>query len=180
MKDSRIILFETEAAKVLDFLHSEFSRLQTGRANALMVEHIEVEAYGQKQQLRAVASVSVENATTITVQPWDKAIMGDVERALTLGDFGCSPVNDGVCIRLVLPPMTEERRKSLVKTVHQLTEEAKISVRHNRHEAKSAIEKDPDENLRNSLLSELQKAVDSANHALEESMKAKEHEVMTI
>src|SRR5438874_855546 len=129
MADARISTFLQDADKVLAHLHAEFSKLQTGRANASLVEHIDVDAYGQKMQLKAVASISVQDARTIVIQPWDKSVMGAIEKAIQSSNIGINPVNDGVVIRLSLPSMTEERRLQLVKLVQKLSEESRISLR---------------------------------------------------
>lgn len=178
--DPRISTFNNEAAKVQDYLKKEYSRLQTGRANAAVVEHTTVTAYGQKQELRAVAGISVPDARTIVVQPWDNGILNQVEVALNELDLGCSPMNDGNVLRLNLPPMTEERRTSLVKVVHKLAEEARISVRQQRQEANDSIKEEKDEDLRYTLLEQLDKAVKTANDEIEAIMKQKETEIMTV
>tara|TARA_Y100000310_G_scaffold295896_1_gene327666 strand:+ start:847 stop:1422 length:576 start_codon:yes stop_codon:yes gene_type:complete len=179
--DKRIEIFNTEAEKVLAYLHSEFAKLQTGRANAALVENVVVEAYGQNQPLKAVAGVSVQDAKTIVVQPWDAGTLAAVETALTKADLGVSPVNDGSVIRLNLPPMTEERRSQLVKIVHQLAEEGRISIRQQRQSAHDDIkDNEKDEDVRYTLLEELEKAVKAANEKIDESKKAKEEEVMTV
>lgn len=176
-----IAVFEAEAEKVLDYLHKEFSKLQTGRANASLIEHVEVEAYGQKQPLKAVAGITIEDAKTILVQPWDKSIFQDVDKALQEAELGTSPSNDGVVIRIVLPPMTEERREQMKKIVHQLAEEARISIRQQRQTLHSRIkEEEKDEDVRETLLEKLENAVKSANEIIEDSMKKKEEEVMTV
>jgi len=180
MSDSDISNFKTEADKVVAYLHSEFAKLQTGRANAALLEHIQVEAYGTKQTLQSLAGITVEDARSIVVQPWDKGSLADIEKALTLADLGTSPVNDGNVIRINLPPMTEERRETLKKHVGKLAEEAKISVRHHRHEAQESIKKETDEDVRNTELDNLQKAVDAANAEIEGTAKKKEEEVMTV
>lgn len=180
MTDPRLETFIAEVKKVHDYLHMEFAKLQTGRASALLVEGIEVEAYGQTQPLKAVAGITIEDARTIKVQPWDKGVYGDVETALTKADLGTAPQGDGSVLRIILPPMTEETRKTIAKRVHELAEESKISVRHLRHEAKSEIEKETDEDVRDTLLGELDKENDKANKEIEESMKKKEEEVMTV
>lgn len=179
--DTRIETFKIETEKVLQYLHSEFAKLQTGRANAALIENVKVEAYGQTQDLKAVAGITVQDAKTIVVQPWDKGTMQAIETALTKADLGSSPVNDGSVIRLNLPPMTEERRIQLTKVVHQLGEEARISIRQQRgavHDDIKSTEKDED--LKFTLLDELEKAVKAANEKVEESVKAKEKEVMTV
>lgn len=178
--DPRIASFLAEADKVIAFLHSEYSKVQTGRASATIIEHVEVEAYGVKQPLKAVAGIAIEDARTIMVQPWDRSIIAAVERAIVKADLGTNPVNDGSGIRIVLPPMTEERRASLKKHVHQLAEEARISIRHNRQTAQEIIKKEADEDVRFSLLEELESSVKKSNETIEKIMKEKEHEVMTV
>jgi ribosome recycling factor len=181
MSDSRIASFEKEVEKVLHHLHSEYAKLQTGRANAALIEHATVDAYGQRQELRSVAGISVPDARTIVVQPWDMAIIGDIEKALTELDLGSSPVNDGTVVRINLPPMTEDRRKDMVKVVHQMAEECRISIRQQRQSVHDAIKNDEkDEDVRYTLLEELDKAVKTANDQVEETMKKKEEEVMTV
>jgi len=181
MADSRIENFNLEVEKILSHLHSEFSKLQTGRANASLLENVEVEAYGQKQPLKSVAGITVEDARSLVVQPWDRSIMGNVEKALTKADLGTSPVNDGSVIRINLPQMTEERRAQMKKIVHQLAEEARISIRQQRQDVNDAIkDEEKDEDARYTLLEELEKAVKTANEKVEESMKKKEEEVMTV
>lgn len=179
--DSRITTFNQEVEKVLHHLHTEYSKLQTGRASSALVDHAVVEAYGQKQPLREVAGISVTDARTIVIQPWDKSIMGNVEKAITILDIGTSPVNDGTVIRINLPPMTEDRRKDMVKIVHQIAEESRISIRQQRQTAHDGIkDEEKDEDLRYSLLEQLDKAVKAANEKVEESMDKKEEEVMTV
>lgn len=179
--DTRIESFNKQVEKVLEHLHSEYAKLQTGRANAALVEHVLVDAYGQKQELRAVAGVSVPDARTIVIQPWDRGILSQVEAALQELDLGTAPVNDGAVLRVNLPPMTEERRRDMVKIVHQLAEEARISIRQQRQAVHDAIkDEEKDEDRRFTLLEELDKVVKVANDRVEESREKKEEEVMTV
>lgn len=180
MADSRISSFHSDVEKLLQYLQMEFSKLQTGRANASLVEHIDVDAYGQKMNMKSVAGISVQDARTIVIQPWDRGVLQAVEKAIQQSDIGINPVNDGTVIRLNLPPMTEERRSQLVKIVQKLAEEARISIRQARQKAHDAIKADPNETLRNSLQNELQKEVDKANEKVDELRKKKEEEVMTV
>jgi len=181
MPDPKISAFNQETEKIVQFLHSEFAKLQTGRASAALIEDIEVDAYGQKQPLKAVAGITIEDARSFKVQPWDPSILKDVEKALQNADLGASPVNDGHVIRVNLPPMTEERREQLKKVVHRLAEEARISVRQQRQELNDKIkDEEKEEDRKYTLLEELNKAVKSANDKIEESMKNKEEEVMTV
>ncbi|MDA1209307.1 MAG: ribosome recycling factor [bacterium] len=181
MADQRIQSFIAQTAKTFEHLHSEYSRLQTGRANASVVEHVLVDAYGQKQEIRAVAGISVDDARTIVIQPWDKAILKEIDAALQVLDLGTSPTNDGNVIRIVLPPMTEERRIQMTKIVHQIAEEARISIRQQRQSVSDDVKKtETDEDVRYTLLEELDKETKIANEKIEVSMKKKEEEVMTV
>jgi len=180
MPDPRITLFQADVKKILDYLHAEFAKLQTGRANAALVEHVIVEAYGQKMMLQSVAGISVQDARTIVVQPWDKGVMKQVETALVMADLGTAPVNDGHVLRINLPPMTEERRQSLVKVVHKLAEEARVSLRQQRDKLREEIKREKDEDARYTLLEDLDKAAKEANERVEESRGRKEKEVMTV
>lgn len=166
--------------KVLQHLKGEFSKLQTGRANAALVEHVEVDAYGVRQQLRSIAGITVSDARTIVIQPWDRSVLQNIEKAITQIDLGSSPVNDGIVIRIILPPMTEERRSHLKKIVSTLAEEAKISVRKHRQEALDKIKVEKDEDVKETLQEALQKAVDEANAKISDAAKKKEEEVMKV
>jgi ribosome recycling factor len=180
MTDPRIASFDADAAKVLSFLQSEFGQLQTGRANASLIEHIEVEAYGQRMQMKAVGGISVQDAKTIVIQPWDRSVLQAIEKAIQQSSIGINPMNDGTVIRLTLPSMTEERREQLKKLVQKMAEEARISVRQARQKAQDAIKQDPNETLRGSLTNQLQKQVDIANEQIDELKKKKEEEVMKV
>lgn len=179
MIDPRIATFRTEADKVLAHLKTEYSKLQTGRANAALVEHIMIDAYGQKQDLRSLCGISVDQRS-IVIQPWDRSILGAVEKAIQLADLGASPVNDGVAVRITLPSMTEERRKHLQKVVNQLAEDARVSVRKHRQVAHDAIKPEKDEDVKETLNQELQKGVDEFNGRIAEMAKKKEEEVMKV
>lgn len=180
MIDLRLAPFHTEAEKIIHYLLAEFSKLQTGRANAALIEHIEVDAYGQKMQLRAVAGISVQDAKTIVIQPWDKSVLSLIEKAIAVSSIGVHPVNDGMVIRLNLPPMTEERRKDLQKIVHKLVEEARISLRQIRQKTLDGLKVEKDEDVRSTLEGTLQEEVDAMNTKIDECRKRKEEEIMKI
>ena len=173
---------KSDLQKTIDHLKSEYAKLQTGRASAAAVEEILVEAYGQRQPLKALASISVPEGRTLLVAPWDKSTISHVEKALQVADIGANPVNEGEQIRLVFPPMTEERRKELVKHVKTLEEEARISIRQQRHDHHSNSKKDPDrsEDEHRDFEAVLQKEVDKMNVAIDELAKKKEEDVMTV
>lgn len=172
--------FETSVVKILEHLHTEFSKLQTGRANASLIEHIIVEAYGQNMEMKAVASISVQDARSLVIQPWDKSVLASVEKAIQQANIGVNPVNDGIVIRLNFPPMTEERRKQITKIVGQLAEQSKISIRQERQKANDGIKLMTDEDEKERCLKDLQKHVDEANKKIEDSAHKKEQEVLTV
>lgn len=180
MTNPLIAGFQKDAERILQHLQVEFSKLQTGRANPAIVENVDVEAYGQRVQLKTVAGVSVQDARSIVIQPWDKSLLGAVEKALQIANVGANPVNDGLAIRLNLPPMTEERRKDLVKIVHKLGEEARISVRQVRQTAHDKIKEEKDEDVKRTAEGALQKEVDAANGKIDDLRKKKEEEIMKI
>ncbi len=180
MAHPAIATFQDHVKKTLDHLHQEFAKLQTGRANAAAVEGISVEAYGQRMELKAVASISVQDARSIVIQPWDKSVLGAIEKAIQMTELGVNPVNDGVVVRLNFPPMTEERRKHIVKVVGQLAEDAKIRVRKDRQVANDSIKTEADEDEKERAQKELQKLVDDANAKIVDAAAKKEKEVMTV
>lgn len=179
--DPRIAQFQQEVEKVLQFLHAEFAKLQTGRASAALVEGVIIDAYDQRQPLKAVAGIGIQDARTITVQPWDRSIMANVEKALQNADLGSNPVNDGTMIRITLPPMTQERRTQLTKVVQTLSEEGRITVRQKRQDLQDRIKtEEKDEDAKFTLLEQLQKEVESVNKQIDEIREKKEEEVMTV
>ena len=180
MDDARLAQFKVGCDAVLHHLQNEFSKLQTGRANAALVEHIEVEAYGQRQALKNVAGISVQDARSIVIQAWDHSIMQAVEKALQQANIGANPVNDGVAIRLNFAPMTEERRVQMKKVVSTLSEEARISIRKHRQETHDALKPEKDEDIRATLMEILQKQTDDANEAVAEAAKRKDEELMKV
>ncbi len=180
MTNPTLINFFDQSKKVLEHLHGEFSKLQTGRASAALVEHIMVESYGQRMEIRTMSSISIQDASSIVIQPWDKSALGSIEKAIQLANIGANPVNDGVVIRITLPPMTQERRTQLTKIVSQLAEECKIKIRQLRQEAHELVKENDDEDERERDQKELQKLVDDANKKIEESAEKKSKEVMSV
>ncbi|MFH0851847.1 MAG: ribosome recycling factor [Candidatus Peregrinibacteria bacterium] len=181
MPSPRVAAFSAETDKILRFLQTEFGKLQTGRASAALVDHLEVEAYGHRQPLKTLAGVTVQDARSLVIQPWDRSILADVERALQMANLGTSPVNDGQVLRINLPPMNEERRKELTKVVQKFSEEARITLRQHRQAVLDKIKaEEKDEDARFTQQDEIQKLVDKANLQIEELRKKKEQEVMTV
>lgn len=176
----------TEFAKTIEFLKKEFSSLQTGRASAALVEEIEVMSYGQRMALRHVANISVPGPQELFIDPWDKSILATVEKAIRdHPSLGLSPVNTGAAIRINIPPLNEERRKEIVKIVHQKAEHARVAVRQSRHIAHDDLKKrekngEMSEDDLKRFEKELQTKVDEANVKIEELTKHKETEVMKV
>ena len=121
--------------KSLASLDYEFNTVRAGRANPAILDTIKVDYYGTPSQLNAVASVSVPDARTIAIQPWDATLLKDIEKAILASDLGINQNNDGKVIRLNFPPLTEERRKELVKQIHKMAENGKVAVRNIRRDA---------------------------------------------
>lgn len=176
---------EAEFQKALAHLKAEFARLQIGRASPALVEDLKVEAYGSFQPLKSMASVSVPDPKTLQIQPWDRGVLSAIEKAIQAANLGLNPINDGRIIRLPMPPLTEERRRELVKVVHQMSEAAKISIRNARGTAHGAFKtmeegKEITEDDRRMAEKHLQEKVDAANKDVEETARKKEHDIMTI
>ncbi len=169
----------------IDHLHGEFSKIQTGRASAALVETLMVDSYGTKMPLKSLANITIPDAKTIAIQPWDRGQMASIEKAIRDSSLGLNPQNNGIAIHLNLPPLTEERRKELVKVLHKYAEEAKIAIRNCRHEALDQLkalekEKEIGEDQLEVAEKEVQKHVDGFNTQIEESAAKREKEVMTV
>ena len=169
----------------IDHLKSEYAKLQIGTANTALVEDLEVESYGSKMPLKATANIACPDPKTIKIEPWDKSLVGEIEKTVQAAKLGLNPQNMGEYILIPIPPMTEDRRKDLVKKVGELAENAKISIRNSRHEEMKHIKHRKDENeisedQQKDLESDLQELVDTANKDVEEIRKKKETDVMSI
>lgn len=176
---------QEEFSSAVEHLKSEYARMQLGRAMPSLIEDLHVEAYGTMQAMKAVASISVADARTLSIQPWDKSVMGAIEKAILAANLGLNPVNDGKLIRITLPALTEERRKDLAKLAHQMEEQAKISVRTARGTAHGAFKqleegKEITEDERRHSERTLQEKVDATNKEIEEMAKKKEQDIMTV
>jgi ribosome recycling factor len=177
--------YKEQFNKVIDFLKKELGGIKTGRASAALVENVEVEAYGSKMPLKGTASIAIPDAKTIYIEPWDKTLAKAIEKAISESGVGLNPVSDGKGLRIVLPQLTEERRKDLIKVMKEKLEEAKMGIRRVRDEVKSKIvaeEKDgkisEDEKYR--LQEELDKVSADFNEQIKKIGEEKEKEIMTI
>jgi len=166
-------------------LDKEFSKLRTGRATTALVDDIVVDYYGTPTPINQLASVSVPDPKTITIQPWDKGAFGSVEKAIQTSDLGLNPVNDGKIIRISIPPLTEERRKELVKVAKKYTEDCKIAIRNVRRDLNDSLkkmEKDKEisEDERKKGEADVQKLTDDHVKMSEDAVTAKEKEILEI
>src|SRR5690348_11906500 len=118
----------------VEALRRELGALRTGRASPSLVERLQVEYYGDAQPLQNIAAIHATDARTLTIQPWDRKTLGDIEKAILKSDLGLNPNNDGQIIRLIIPPLTEERRREMVKIVHKKVDEGKVAVRNCRRD----------------------------------------------
>jgi ribosome recycling factor len=133
---------ERKMARAVEAMERDFQGIRTGRASTSLVERLHVEYYGTSTPLNQLAGISVPEPHQIVIQPWDRGVLSAIEKAITRSDIGLTPNVDGMVVRLNIPPLTEERRKDLVKQVHKRMEEARIEIRNLRREAGDAIRKE--------------------------------------
>jgi ribosome recycling factor len=132
---------DARMAAAVEAMDRDFNHIRTGRASTSLVERIQVDYYGTMTPLNQLASISVPEATMVVIQPWDRGVLGAIEKAIQKSDVGITPNVDGTVVRLNIPPLTEERRKDLVKQVHKRMEEAKIEIRNHRRDEVDAVRK---------------------------------------
>ena len=185
--DIDTILLDTEERmeKALAALERDFQKLRTGRATTALVDGIKADYYGTPTPISQMASVAVPDSRTITIQPWDKGGISVVEKAILKSDLGLTPVNDGRIIRINIPPLTEERRKELVKVARKYTEDAKVAVRNVRRDANDSLkklekEKAITEDEQKKAEAEVQKLTDKFVADADKRSKAKEKELRDI
>lgn len=174
-----------EFAKVIEHFKKEISSLRTGRANPNMLDGVMVDAYGAKTPLNGVATINVPDAQSITVAPWDKSIIKDIEKAIVNANLGVGVVNEGAQIRITVPKMTEENRIALVKKLNEKMEEGRIKNRKIRDEIKESIEeafnkKEVTEDDKFKFIKELDEEVGGKNDELKGIRDNKEKDIMTI
>lgn len=166
-------------------LKEEYSGLRTGRAHAGILEPVRVEAYGSASPLTAVAAVSVPEPRLLSVNVWDKSMIVAVEKAIRAADLGLNPIVDGQTLRIPVPPLTEERRKDLVKLAGKYAEQQKIAVRNVRRDANDDLKKaekagDISQDEQKKMETEVQKDTDAAIKRIDEALKTKEVEIMQV
>ena len=176
---------EEKMEKAIAQLKREFASVRTGRANPAVLDKVLVEYYGAPTQLRQMSQVTVSEGTTLVITPFDKTIIKDIEKALIKAELGVAPNNDGVCIRLNFPPLTEERRRETAKDVKKFGEDAKIVVRNARRDMVDDLKKaEKEENLPEDMVKstqdDIQKLTDKYVGIIDSLVAEKEKEVMTV
>ena len=182
--NERLNVYEEKMQKTIKNLDGELASIRAGRANPNILNKLTVDYYGTPKPIQQVANISVPEARMIQIQPWEKKIIRDIEKAIQMSDIGINPTNDGTMIRLVFPELTEERRKELVKDVKKKGEAAKVAVRNIRRDGNDALKK-----LKGSEISEddikdmeedLQKLTDKYIKEVDKSVEGKSKEVLTV
>ncbi|MCK9309025.1 MAG: ribosome recycling factor [Candidatus Cloacimonetes bacterium] len=171
--------------KSFDALLHQYSKIRTGRASASILDDVRINYYGQPTPVKQLCNISIPEARTIIVQPWDKTTLAEIEKAILAANIGITPDNDGNVIRLPFQPLTEDKRKDIVKSIKKLSEEARINIRTLRRDANEAAKKmkkdsEISEDEEKKLLKELQDITDEWTKKIDEADKAKEKEIMEV
>ena len=171
--------------EAVDAVRREFNTVRTGKATPALLDTVKVEAYGSIMPLNQVASVHTPDPSLLVVQPFDKSVIGEIERGILQADLGLNPANDGNVVRVPVPPLNEERRREYVKLLHKMAEEGRISVRHARHDAREEIkeqikEHEIGEDEGHRQLDKVQELTDQYIGKIDEMLKKKEEEVMQV
>ena len=182
--DERIKIYDEKMTKTYNNLLSEFGSIRAGRANPHVLDRIMVDYYGSPTPIQQVANVSVPEARMIQIQPWEKKMIKEIEKAIMMSDIGINPNNDGTSIRLIFPELTEERRKELAKDVKKKGEAAKVAVRNIRRDGNDALKKlkgsEVSEDEIKDLETQLQKVTDKYIKEVDVAVETKTKEVMTV
>jgi ribosome recycling factor len=176
---------ETRMNAAVEVLGREFAAVRTGRASTGLLDPIRVDYYGTPTPISQMASITVPDARTLAIQPWEAAQLKAIEKAILASDLGLTPANDGKTIRLTMPTLTEERRKQLAKSVHKIAEEARVAVRNIRREANDRLkamarDKKVSEDEERRGHDQIQKATDRFIAKVDELLKKKEQEILSI
>lgn len=176
---------EERMKKAVEALQNEFNTLRTGRASPALFDKIRVEYYGNPTPLNQVATISAPEARLIVIQPWDKSIIGDIEKAIQKSELSVNPSNDGKVIRISIPPLTEERRKEFVKIAKNMAEQNRVSIRNTRRDANDELKKaEKDGTISEDDLKraedKIQKLTDSYVAQVNDELEEKEEEILEI
>ena len=182
--NEKLKIYDEKMQKTIHALDTELASIRAGRANPNILNKLTVEYYGTPTPIQQVANISVPEARMIQIQPWEKKIIKDIEKAILMSDIGINPTNDGTVIRLVFPELTEERRKELVKDVKKKGEASKVAVRNIRRDGNDAFKKlkgtDVSEDEIQDLEDQIQKLTDKYIKEVDATVDAKSKEVMTV
>ncbi len=175
----------SQMEKAVEAMRREFASVRTGKATPTLLDTVRVDAYGSKMPINQVATVSAPEPRMLIVQPWDKALLSHIEKAILTAELGLNPGNDGNVIRVPVPQLTEERRKDYVKLLHKLAEEGRVAIRHARQEANKDLKKkqgshEISEDDAHRQMEMVQKLTDEYIEKIDHLLKAKEHEVMEV
>ncbi len=176
---------ESRMKKTIEAVTDDLNEIRTGRASASLFDRIKVEYYGNPTPLNQVATISVPEARLVVIQPWDKGIIGEIEKAIQKSELSLNPSNDGKVIRLNIPPLTEERRKEYVKVAKDKAEQGRVALRNIRRDANDELKKlqkdgDISEDEQKRLEDEVQKLADSFVKKINDALEAKEQEILEI
>jgi len=182
---SEINEMQEKMNKTLEHMQTDFAAIRAGRANPHVLDKITVDYYGTQTPLQQVGNLSVPEARMIVIQPWDKSLLKVIEKAIQKSDIGINPTNDGNCIRLVFPELTEERRKELVKDIRKKGEAAKVAVRNIRRDGLELIKKmqksgDITEDDQKDGENKIQKLTDKIIDSIDSSVEGKSKDIMTV
>ena len=179
--DDILLEAETRMESAIESLEKRLINIRAGRANPSMLDGIMVEYYGVPTPLKQLANISIPEARQLSIKPFDKGILGDIEKAIFEANIGLTPNNNGEIIFLVIPALTEDRRKELVKQVKQIAEEAKIALRNIRQDINNDIKKEKlPEDVEKQGNEEVQELINKYNKKVDDALKIKEQELMTI
>ena len=183
--DERVQKYEQKMTKTLNGFEEELTTIRAGRANPHILDKITVDYYGQPTNLQSVANISVSEARTLVIQPWEASLIKEIEKAIMVSDIGITPNNDGKVIRLSFPELTEERRKELVKDVKKKGEGAKVAIRNIRRDANDMIKKQQkaneiSEDEQKDAEDEIQKMTDEFIAKIDTMVEDKSKEIMTV
>ncbi len=185
MIDNIINEHKEDFAKAMEHFHHELSSIRTGRANPALLSTVTVESYGSTMPINQVANITVSDAKTLTITPWDKGQIQAIEKGIMAANLGFTPSNDGNNIRITLPPLTEDRRKEMVKLVNKIAEQARISVRQVREDILKAVKKSESdgESTKDDVAGaqkKVQVLIDDYNKQIKDIAEDKEKELMTV
>ena len=183
--DELFLFGEEKMEKAITQLHREFGSIRSGRANPMILDKVLVDYYGAPTPIRQMSQVTVQGGTTLVITPYDKSTLKEIEKAIIKAEIGITPNSDGICIRLPFPPLTEERRKEIVKDVKKIGEDSKVAIRNIRRDMTDDLKKlEKSENLPEDTVKDnqdkIQKLTDKYTGIIDKAVAEKEKEVMTV